>query len=122
VVGLLSSAARRFLLLVVVVGGATALVSYALGAAIGSSAARSVSLGLYLVGSLILVGGVLIGSRGPLRLRDAASGTPFWGSRAVRWATEAEREEALNTSAVFVGVGLVLVALGVVADNRFSLV
>jgi hypothetical protein len=116
-----ASAARRLVFLLAIIGGPTALISLALGGLTHSSASRSVSLGFYLVGSFLLIGGFFTGNRGPLRMKNPDEGTPFWGSRAVRWATEAEREDAINTSAVFVTVGLLLVLLGIVVDNRYSL-
>lgn len=118
---MLASAARRLVFILVLVGAPTVLGSLAIGALTHSTASRSISLGLYIVGSFLLVGGFFAGNRGPLRMKNPEEGMPFWGSRAVRWATEAEREDAINTSAVFVVVGLVLVLLGVVADQRFSL-
>jgi hypothetical protein len=41
--------------------------------------------------------------------------------RRVRWATRDEHEEAINSSALFVVLGLVLIFLGVVSDNRHTL-
>jgi len=87
----------------------------------GSAADRSTSLGLYIVGSILLVGGFFMGNRGPLRLRGDASIVPLLGPRLVRKATLEEREEAINTSAVFVSVGFMLILIGVVADSRFEL-
>lgn len=118
---MLRSALRRLAIGVTLAAGATALGSFAIGALAGSSAARSVSLGFYFVGSFLLVGGFFVGNRGPLRLKGTDAMLPFWGSRAVRWATEAEREEAINTSAVYVGVGFALVLLGVLVDDRVTL-
>jgi hypothetical protein len=40
----------------------------------------------------------------------------------VRWATLREREEAINDSAIFVLLGLVLIVLGVIADSRIALI
>jgi hypothetical protein len=104
-----------------VTAGAVLLCSVSIGLLVGGSLNHAIARGFEGFGCLLLLLGFFIGNRGPLRLRDATAGMPFWGSRAVRWATEAERDEALNTSAVFVCVGLALVALGVVADERFSL-
>lgn len=100
----------------------TALVSMAFGALAGSAVDRSISLGLYIVGSLLLVGGFFIGNRGPLRPKgDSALSLPLFGPRRVRKATPAERREAINTSAVFVSVGFVLILIAIVADSRFEL-
>jgi hypothetical protein len=49
-------------------------------------------------------------------------GVPLLGSRFVRWATPEEREESINTSAIYVVLGFALIFLGVLADTRYSLV
>ena len=117
---MLLAAARRFLLLTAGVAGATALVSLAPGALACSDLGRAVSLGLYIIGSFLLVGGFFMGNRGPLRSRRE-SGLPFFGRREIRRATPEERREAINTSAIFVSVGFVLILLGVAADSRMEL-
>ena len=38
----------------------------------------------------------------------------------MRWATPAEREETINSSAVFVTIGFVLLLLGVLVDSRVN--
>ena len=109
---------RRLLALVALIAGGTTAVSIGLGALSGASVSRSVSLGLYLVGSLLLIAGFFIGNRGPARpKRD----TLLFGPRFMRWATAAETEEALNTSAVFVVLGFALILLGLLADTRLRL-
>lgn len=84
---------------------------------------RAVSVGFYLVGSFLLVGGFFAGNRGPLRLKhdDAYDHVPFRGSRIVRWATPDEREDAINTSAIYVFLGLALIVVGVLVDSRYAL-
>jgi hypothetical protein len=89
--------ARRFGLLVAGSAGVTALVSLALGLPSGSSASRSLSVGLYAVGCLSLVAGLALGMRG--RARD----------------------DAISDSALFVVLGFVLLVLGVLADTRYPL-
>jgi hypothetical protein len=44
----------------------------------------------------------------------------FSGQRRLRWASLSEQDEAINNSAVFVGLGIVLVAIGVLLDSRHS--
>jgi hypothetical protein len=39
----------------------------------------------------------------------------------VRWATATEQDETLNSSALFVTLGLGLILLGVFADTRYKL-
>jgi len=116
----LRRAARRFLILLAAVAGATAVVSLVLGLALGSSLDRSVSVGLYLVGSFLLIAGFFIGNRGPARLKDETA-APL-GPHRVRWATREERVLALNDSAVFVSVGFALIVLGLLVDSRMRLV
>jgi len=121
----LAAAARRF---IVLFAGATAAVvvgSALLGLAFGSSLQRAISLGFYLVGSFMLVAGFFMGNRGPARLRGEPGSEGPWGfgsRKSLRWATAEEREDSLNSSAVFVALGLALIILGVAADNRYSLV
>lgn len=117
-------ALRRFAVLLALGSAVIASLSIALGAIVGASAGRAISVGFYLCGSFMLVGGFFMGNRGPLRLKntdDAVSFLPFWGSRAVRWATPNEREEAINVSALYVVLGLVLIVIGVAVDTRYRL-
>lgn len=117
------AAARRFLALLVLTGVPTVLVSLFLGLLAGSTVDRSVSVGLYLVGSFFLLAGFFVGNRGPIRLkRDEGAGLiPFTGSRLVRWATMEEQEQSLNTSAVYVVLGFVMIMIGIAIDSRYSL-
>lgn len=118
------AALRRIILLLAgSLAGITA-VSLLLGLLFGASAARSVSLGLTVVGSFLLISGFFVGNRGPVRLKneEAPMGGPFMmGSRLVRWATPSERDETLNLSAVFVSVGFTLILIGLAADPRYAL-
>ena len=118
---MLVAAARRLLVLFCVTGGVTVVVSLVAGAIAGSDARRSVSVGLYLAGSFLIIAGFFFGNRGPVRPRGAG-GDPLFGARDVRWATLREREEAINDSAIFVLLGLVLIVLGVIADSRIALI
>jgi hypothetical protein len=124
------AAARRFVLLLGGVSAGTALVSLLLGLALGSAVDRSVSVGLYLVGSFLLVTGFFVGNRGPARLRggehEGSAMTGMFGvgmgGRRLRWATPEEREEAMSNSAVFVTLGFALIVLGILADSRVRLI
>jgi hypothetical protein len=118
----ISAALRRLTVLLAGSAAAVGAFSALLGLALGSSLSRSVSLGYYLVGSFLMVGGFFMGNRGPLRVKGETAGGFLFGSRVMRRATPEERMEAINNSAVFVFVGLVLIILGVVADSRFRLV
>jgi hypothetical protein len=106
--------------------GVTALGALVIGLLIGASLERSLVLGFYLVGCFLMVAGFFAGNRGPTRVKSespAASAMPFGvfsGARSLRWATLGEQQEAINNSAVFVGLGIVLVAIGVLLDGRHS--
>lgn len=125
----LLAAGRR---LVVLVGGAvavTAVVSAAIGAAFGSSPARSAATGLYLIGCFLIVIGVLSGLRGPVRPRDAEDAQrPVAGlfgfgifSAGVRTASADERADARATTWLFLAVGATMIVVGVLLDPRTSL-
>jgi hypothetical protein len=114
------AAARRILNLVVGLAGATALASLAIGALLGADLLRSLAIGFYLSGSFMIAVGFLLGNRGPARMRADSSPLPF-ASRRVRWATRDEHFEALNSSAVFVALGVALILIGVAADTRHRL-
>jgi hypothetical protein len=115
---MLIAALRRFAVMLGGIGAATVAVSLAFGTLAGLSAGRSIAIGLYLVGSLLMVGGFFLGNRGPLRPRGESEG--LFGPRPVRGATTDEREEAINSSALFVSLGFVLVLLGLASDPAHS--
>jgi hypothetical protein len=118
------AALRRFTLLLVGSLLAVGAASLVLGLALGASPARSVSLGLTLVGSFLLISGFFVGNRGPVRVKDEdlpTAGPFLFGHRLVRWATPGEREETINLSAVFVVVGFALILIGLAADPRYTL-
>jgi hypothetical protein len=112
-------------MLVGVIGGATAVISIALGLLLGASIPRSLAVGFYLVGSFLLLAGFFFGNRGPVRPHgeaDAPGGPLFRpGGRRLRWATREEHEEAINSSALYVVLGLLLILLGIASDNRHAL-
>jgi len=114
---------QRFVVLLVIAAAITASVSLLFGLLSGASPGRAVSIGFYLVGCFLLIGGFFVGNRGPARLKGDEDAGPFGlGSRRrLRWATAAEREDAINTSAIFVLLGFVLILLGVLADSRHDL-
>jgi hypothetical protein len=113
--GPLGSVARRFLLIFLGVAVGTVAVSLALGALFGASAARSISLGLYLVGSFLLVGGFLTGNR--LRGDRAL----FRGHGEPRRPVVEVRQERIEVSSTLIAIGILLVVLGIVADRRVAL-
>jgi hypothetical protein len=118
----ISAALRRLALLIVGSALVIGVLSALAGLALGSSFGRSVSLGYYLAGSFLLIAGFFMGNRGPLRSKRDPGGGVIFGPRVVRPATIEEREETINNSAVFVGLGFVLILLGVLADDRYRLI
>ena len=122
---MLVGAVRRFLGLFLAAAAITAAFSVALGAWVGASPQRSISLGLYGLGCFLLVSGFFVGNRGPVRPKSESEGgvmpIPF-GNRRLRWATQDEHRETLNLSAVFVGIGFALLLLGFAIDGRVDLI
>jgi len=122
-----AAAARRFAILLASVSTGIVAISYLAGLALGSTANRSISLGFYLVGSFLLVSGFFLGNRGPARVKSESPGftmlpIPGYASRRLRWATLNEQEETINQSAIFIGLGLILVVIGILVDSRHSLI
>ena len=123
---MLIAALRRFLLLALGTIALTAAVSLLFGLLAGGSANRSLVLGFYLTGCFLLVCGFFVGNRGPTRVKSESAGAvvvPFVGvgSRSLRWASLGEQNETINNSALFVCLGLVLVAVGIALDTQNSL-
>jgi hypothetical protein len=119
------AAIRRFLLLVVGACLATAAISLVIGAILGAHIERSLTLGFYLGGSFLILAGFFVGNRGPARIKgdsDAVGGVfAFFGTRRVRWATLGEQNETINSSAVFVTLGFILIAVGFAIDAKHTL-
>jgi hypothetical protein len=115
--------ARRFFGMLALAAVVTVAVSLLFGLLVGASPSRAISVGFYLVGCFLLVGGFFVGNRGPARLRSEEDAGPFGFGlrRRIGWATPDEREDALRTSALFLVLGFVLIVLGVVADTRHEL-
>ena len=117
---LLAAAARRFTILLVAIVGVTVVAGALLGLAFGASVNRAISLGLYGVGSFLLIAGFFFGNRGPARLADEVAGEPR-RRRRVYWASRDERIQTINESAIFISLGLIMIVLGVVVDTRVRL-
>jgi hypothetical protein len=117
----MAAAARRFGIVIGSIVAGTAAVALLLGVAFGSTVSRSLSLGWYIVGSVLLVSGFFVGNRGPARPEGEGWGA-FSMRRWVRWATPDEQRETLSLSAVLVALGFLLIVLGVIADSRYKVV
>jgi len=103
------------------------LCSVVVGLLFGADPRRSISLGLYGVGSLFVIVGVFYGIRPPVRTTGGGGPPGIFGSLAAgggiaRWADRDDIEESLGLSAVFVSVGLLLIVIGVAIDPRSRLV
>jgi hypothetical protein len=121
------AALRRLTLLVALASAFTVVGSLLLGLLVGASLDRSVALGFYGLGCFLMISGFFVGNRGPARLKSDSPDSamlplPGFGGRRLRWATLEEQNETINSSAVFVLLGLILVLIGVAVDTRHSLV
>jgi hypothetical protein len=103
-----------------------AVCSILAGLLLGAGPRRSISLGLYGVGSLFVIVGVFYGVRPPVRTTGGGGSPGIFGSLAAgggiaRWADRDDIEESLGLSAVFVSIGLLLIVIGVAIDPRSRL-
>ena len=111
----LVAAGRRFLLLL---GGLSAIIviaGLALSALGTGSPERAVSLGFYGVGSFLVIGGFLLGNRGPYRARGGSLG------RSLERASPEDSRESINMAVLLSVLGLMLVVLGAIIDSRLKL-
>jgi hypothetical protein len=118
---MLAGAARRILGLFAVVGGVTVFVSIALALLTDTSVRRAIAVGFYAVGSIVLLSGFFVGNRGVLRADtdDEKGGLLLgFGRRRVRSATGEEQRENLRVSALVIGLGIMLLVLGTLADTE----
>jgi hypothetical protein len=101
-------------------GGSTAVLALVLGLVVGAEVRRSLSVGWYLTGSVVLLGGFFVGNRGPARPR--AEWNPLsLRRRWVRWATPDEQNESISLSVLLIVLGGILIALAAVVDPRSRL-
>jgi hypothetical protein len=96
---------------------ATVALSALFGLAAGASILRSIAVGLYLAGAVLLVGCFVTGARGPLRgVSRQGDVVSVLGARRVRRATTDERSEAGRTSILLFFLGLALIVVGALLD------
>ena len=118
---------RRLFLLIFGAVAVTAVGSIVIAELLGSPLGRAVTVGFYLVGCFLMLAGFFVGNRGPARVKSESDtrasplGMILGGGRDLRWATLGEQNETINNSAVFIALGLVLVAIGILIDSRHSL-
>jgi hypothetical protein len=113
------AAARRLGILFGTFIAGTAAFALLIGVLAGASIGRALSLGWYIVGSILLISGFFIGNRGPSR-PQGEGWSVFSTQRWVRWASPDEQRESISFSALLVLLGFVLIALGAIADTRYS--
>ena len=121
------AAFRRIAVIVLSTAGLTAAGGFLVGLLIGASAERSISVGFYLVGCFFLVSGFFVGNRGPARVKSESAGpsmlpVPGFATRRLRWASLDEQQDTISHSALFIGLGAILVVIGTLVDTHRSLV
>lgn len=119
---MLVAAARRLVTLLAAIAGATAAVSLLLGLILGSNSGRSVAVGFYLAGCVLLLGGFFVGNRGPFRVADEEAMLGLRRARGVRMVSAAETTESFNLTGLLVLAGVVLLALGAAVDSNATLI
>jgi hypothetical protein len=113
---------RRFAILVAVAVAVTAVVSGLVAVLSGQPVRRSVTVGLYLVGSVFVMLGFFAGNRPPVRADGEQAGL-FGGlipRGSARWMTASERRDQISTSALFLTLGLTMLGAGVLVDSRHA--
>jgi hypothetical protein len=113
---------RRFAVLVAVAVAVTAVVSGLVAVLSGQPVRRSVTVGLYLVGSVFVMLGFFAGNRPPVRADGEQAGL-FGGlipRGSARWMTASERRDQISTSALFLTLGLTMLGAGVLVDSRHT--
>jgi hypothetical protein len=116
----LLGALRRVALLFVGVGGVTVVLSLAFGALSGAPLTRSIAIGLYLIGAVVLIFGFFVGNRGPWRHEHGEGGFSIL-PRGIRKATAQERKDSVSVSVLFIVLGFGLIVLGVLSDSAHNL-
>jgi hypothetical protein len=124
--GELAAGVRRFAVLLVALLAATTVVSAALGLAAGTGLRRAISLGMYVVGSVLVLGAMFVSGRPPVKADDdGGEGRRSWLGGPVgraRFATAEERRDMLGVSWLLLTLGLAVVTAGLLVDGRHPLV
>ena len=120
---MLRAALGRLAKLFLLAAGGSAVIALPLGLALGAGVSRSLSLGWYGAGAFCMLGGFVVGNRGPARSDEQQGWLPFsLRARSLRWATREEQQESINFSAVLIALGFALILLGIAADTRYRLI
>lgn len=114
---------RRLAGLVGGVAGVTTVLSLVFGVLLGAELRRALAVGFYVSGCILVVVGFFFGVRPPVRTTGEGPPASFLGSLAAgggtaRWATADDLKDSLSASAVFVFLGLLMIAIGVLVDPR----
>jgi hypothetical protein len=80
---------------------------------------RALTVGFYVLGSVLVVFGFAFGNRGPYRRDSDPTGMERRHTR--RRATREELTDTINAGAVAVTMGLLLVVIGAAVDGRHRL-
>jgi hypothetical protein len=115
---------RRFVVIVLVLFGIAVAGGLLAGLVLHTSARRSISVTCYGLGGFLLVSGFFHGVRPPLRV-DEEQGVPsMFGilltRGKLRHASLDERHDAISSSGLFVGLGIMLIVLGGLIDPRYG--
>jgi hypothetical protein len=115
------AALRRLAIIYGSIVAATVVISAVLGLISGASIERSLAIGFYVAGAILLVGCFIFGARGPMRGESReGEGTSLIGARKVRRATPDERSEATRTALLLFALGISLVVIGSLLDPAHS--
>ena len=97
--------------------GTTVVLSALLGLAAGADLARAISVGLYVLGVILLVGCFVFGVRGPLRgISETNETAPILGARGYRTATADERTESSRIAVLLFLLGIAIIVIGSAID------
>jgi hypothetical protein len=108
---------RRLATIAGVLFAATVVLSLLLGVAAGAGAEQSVSVGLYVLGAVLLLGCFVFGVRGPLRgASSTGEPTSILSARRLRTATPDERNESTRLALLLFVLGLAIVVIGSAID------
>jgi hypothetical protein len=114
---MLLAGVRRIAVICASVLAGTVAVSVLLGFAAGAGVERSISVGLYVLGTILLGGCFVFGVRGPLRgVSKTGETVPILGAHGTRRATHDERQEATHVALLLFIAGILVIVLGSLID------